>query len=117
MSMVFCLIAILLGLWISFLNWYCFYLTFIKKEKSPSWIPFLAGIFLFIGLYFLPGYPTRKIAWVSFLIDWGSIPGVGHTIFYHIKRIWLQSIFTRRRLKAKQKGGALADAAGDEQKK
>ncbi|CAM4204658.1 hypothetical protein ACAN107058_23725 [Paracidovorax anthurii] len=38
---------------------------------------------MFFGFYFFPGNPMSKFAWVAFLLDWGSLPGVGHAIVYH----------------------------------
>jgi hypothetical protein len=43
----------------------------------------LGGILVFLGFYFFPGNPMSSLAWLAFLIDWGSLPGIGHAIVYH----------------------------------
>jgi hypothetical protein len=85
MMTIFCSGLISIGLWLTYLNWRCFYLAFIKKAHSSSWIPLLAGIFLSLGFYFFPGNSVKNLAWIAFLIDWGSLPGISHAIFYHLK--------------------------------
>jgi hypothetical protein len=86
MMYVLCSGMILVGLWLACLNWHCFYLAFIKKVYSPSWIPLLAGILLFLGFYFYPENSMSSFAWGAFLVDWGSVPGICHAILYHLVR-------------------------------
>ncbi|MEJ8292151.1 hypothetical protein WKI45_04940 [Delftia tsuruhatensis] len=69
-------VIILCGLWIISMNWYVFYIGFIRKRKSPSWIPLLGGVFLFFGLYFFLDKGRENMAWIAFFIDWGSVPGL-----------------------------------------
>ncbi|MEN5181276.1 hypothetical protein ABE501_16015 [Comamonas testosteroni] len=78
-----CFLSLLIGVWIAFLNWRCFYIGFIKREYSPSWIPLVGGIFMFLGFYFFPKNPIDHLAFIAFLLDWGSLPGIGHAIIYH----------------------------------
>ena len=78
-----CALLLLVGTWLVFLNWRCFYVAFIKKQPSPSWIPLLGGILMFLGFYFFPNNSMSSLAWLAFLLDWGSLPGIGHTIVYH----------------------------------
>ena len=83
MMNILCVFSLLIGNWLILLNWRCFYMAFIKKQPSPSWIPLLGGILAFLGFYFFPGNPMSSLAWLAFLIDWGSLPGIGHAIVYH----------------------------------
>ena len=85
MMAVLCTVSILIGLWLAFLNWRCFYLAFIKKTYSSSWIPLLAASLLFVGIYFYPNNPMQNLAWLTFFADWGSVPGIGHAIYFHWK--------------------------------
>lgn len=39
--------SFVIGMCLVFLNWCCFYVGFIKKESSPSWIPLLGGACFF----------------------------------------------------------------------
>lgn len=78
-----CFLSLLAGIWIAFLNWRCFYVGLLRKENSPSWIPLLGGIFMFLGFYFFPGNTAKHLAFIAFLLDWGSLPGIGHAIVYH----------------------------------
>ena len=74
---------LIIGLWISFLNWQCFYKGVLLKKKSSSLIPFLGGIFLSIGIW-TTFTQFNHFWWLSFFIDFGSIPGVGYNIIYRI---------------------------------
>ncbi|WP_353233366.1 hypothetical protein [Diaphorobacter ruginosibacter] len=78
-----CTLSLLVGIWIALLNWRCFYIGLVKKAYSPSWIPLLGGIFMFLGFYFFPNNPVKHMAFIAFLLDWGSLPGIGHAIIYH----------------------------------
>jgi len=82
-----CVIAICLGLWLVALNWYCFYKAFVQNEPSPSWIPLLGGVLLCLGFYFYPGNSYKKWSFLAFAIDWGSVPGLLHAAYFHVRRI------------------------------
>ena len=79
-----CALLLLVGTWLSFLNWRCFYVAFIKKQPSPSWIPLLGGMLAFIGFSLFPNNPMSSLAWLAFLLDWGSLPGIAHAIVYNL---------------------------------
>lgn len=83
MITIFCSLSILIGVWIAILNWRCFYLGFVKKEYSPSWIPLFGGGLMFLGFYFFPDNHFKHLAFFAFFLDWGSFPGIGHAIIYH----------------------------------
>lgn len=83
MVQVFAIASLAFGLWISLLNWRCFYVGFVLKKPAPSWIPALGGAFMFLGFFFLPGNPLSSMAWIAFFVDWGSIPGCLHAALYH----------------------------------
>ena len=38
---------------------------------------------MFLGFYFFPNNSMKSLAWLAFLLDWGSLPGIGHAIVYH----------------------------------
>lgn len=78
-----CALLFLVGTWLVFLNWRCFYVAFIKKKPSPSWIPLLGGILMFLGFYLFPDNLLSSLAWLAFVLDWGSLPGIGHAIVHH----------------------------------
>jgi len=78
-----CVFLFVIGIWLAFLNWRCFYVGFVKKEDSPSWIPLLGGVCLFLGFFFFPNNPKSNYAWLAFLLDWGCLPGFVYSIYYY----------------------------------
>jgi hypothetical protein len=83
--LVFATASLAVGVWLSLLNWRCFYVGFFLEKPVSSWIPFLGGILMFLGLFFLPGNPLSAFAWIVFFLDWGSIPGCVHAAYYYSK--------------------------------
>jgi len=73
-------------LWLTALNWQIFWKRHIcKATDTPSWIPFLAGILGAIGLLVIPlGFTA--FWWIPFFLDWGSLPGIGYSIWWHLAR-------------------------------
>jgi len=84
MKNIVCFLLLLVGSWLMFLNWKCFYTGFVKKQPSPSWIPLAGGGFVFIGICIFPSNSMNNFAWLVLFIDWGCIPGIGHAILYHV---------------------------------
>ena len=64
------IIAILLGGYISLMNWMMLYLS-IKKKKFHSSVPFFGAIFLGSGLAYFES--TRNYAVLSVIADWGTL--------------------------------------------
>ena len=79
------LVLFIVGLWLISLNWICFFHIFIKKDRSPSWIPVLPGLLIFLSIYLLPDNSVRHLAWFSFIVDWGCIPGITHALYCQFK--------------------------------
>jgi len=83
MKIIVCSLLLFIGSWLTLLNWQCFYIGFIRKQQSPSWIPLVGGWSIFLGFCFFPGNSISDLAWLAFFIDWGCVPGIGHAILYH----------------------------------
>ena len=75
------------GAWIIALNWSTVWIGLVGRQRAPSWIPLLGGVFGAIGLAILPLPGAHRLCWVPLLVDWGSIPGIGLTILFHLVRI------------------------------
>ena len=74
------------GLWIFVLNWIVFWKRHIKREAASSWIPLLSGCFLCVAFVIFPSNPYRRLWWIAFIIDWGSLPGLVFSIWHGFKR-------------------------------
>jgi hypothetical protein len=72
------------GAWIIFLNWSCVY-SALRKKKSSSWIPLLGAGLCATGLYQIPR--MHAYYWLPFLLDYGSVPGLAYTLYFHIRRL------------------------------
>jgi hypothetical protein len=46
----------------------------------------LGGMLAFIGFSLFPNNPMSGLAWLAFLLDWGSLPGIAHAIVYNLKK-------------------------------
>jgi hypothetical protein len=83
------LLAIIAGaafLWIAGLNWSVAWRLRIRKQPAPSWIPLLGGLLGSASLLIAPVPDVAALWWVPLLVDWGSIPGLLDTGFFHIRR-------------------------------
>jgi len=78
---------IILGAWIAMFNARVF-VALIKKQPAPSWLPLIGGLAGAVGVYMLPLPWARTFWWIPLLLDWGSIPGLTHAIFWHSRRVW-----------------------------
>ena len=74
----------LLGTWITFLNWDGIYHYF-KFKKHSSSIPLFGGLFLFISSVIIIKEPYKILSCIAFIIDYGSLPLMIHTIWFFIK--------------------------------
>ncbi len=79
-------IFILLGTYVSAMNWLCFYKGLIKKDKPGSWIPLLGAGLIIIGGNVCFSQEDAKWFYLALLLDWGSLPGILHAIIFHIFR-------------------------------
>ncbi len=74
------------GFWIFILNWMVFWQGYIKRKPAPSWIPFLSGCLICAAFLIFPSNPYRRLWWIAFIIDWGSLPGMGFSAWQILKR-------------------------------
>ena len=74
---------LLLSLWICALNATVPWKLFVRKVEAPSWIPLLGGVSGMFGLGVIPIELAHKLCWLPLILDWGSVPGILHTIIAH----------------------------------
>jgi hypothetical protein len=72
-----------LSAWLIFLNWTVFWRSHVQRIETPSWIPFMGGVAGGVGVLLMP-IDSSYFWLVPFLLDWGSIPGITYSIFFHI---------------------------------
>jgi hypothetical protein len=65
-----------------------FWSAFVRRRKSPSWIPIIGGLCGAISLAIVPLPGAKWWWWLPLILDWGSIPGILVSLIY---------IFTRSR--------------------
>ncbi|HEY6139557.1 MAG TPA: hypothetical protein VI670_17480 [Thermoanaerobaculia bacterium] len=70
-----------LGLWIIVLNWAVVWTAKVGRKKVPSWTPLLGGVLAAAGLALIPN--TSHWWWLPFLVDWGCLPGLVHTVLMY----------------------------------
>jgi hypothetical protein len=79
---------IVIGLYVSCMNWLIFINNDILKNKSSSYGLFIGGILLYIGISNLPD-PYNQYPYLGFLIDFGCIPwllvGLGFKIIKYCR--------------------------------
>lgn len=78
-------VFMLLGTWIILLNWNCFYSGVLRKRKASSWIPLIGALLWSLGISLWMGR-FDFYSWLPFLFDYGSIPGLAYTAYYHMMR-------------------------------
>lgn len=74
------------GVWLSALNAGVFWKVHVRKQEASSWIPLLGGVFGVFGLLLLPFEAVHRWWWVPLCLDWGSLPGIGHALLFHLFR-------------------------------
>jgi hypothetical protein len=62
------------------------WIWYIQKRRPPSWVPLVAGLSGAIGLWVLPVAAAHRWWWLPLVLDWGSLPGIGHALLYHLIR-------------------------------
>jgi len=71
-----------MGLFLILMNWWCV-IEAILGNKQSSWVPLLGGIFASLGMA-LFGEPYCDWWFIPFIVDYGSVPGVFHTLIWWI---------------------------------
>ena len=77
-----CLLAFF---WISVFNASVLWAS-LRRRPRPSWIPLLGGVLGTVGLLLMPLPSLHALWWVPLLLDWGSLPGLAHTVVWHAVR-------------------------------
>jgi hypothetical protein len=80
-------VLLLLSFWICALNANVFWKICVRKVEAPSWIPLLGGVFGVFGLGIIPLELAHRFCWLPLLLDYGSLPGILHTIYAHTARL------------------------------
>jgi hypothetical protein len=80
-------VLLLVSFWICALNAGVFWKLFVRKVEAPSWIPLLGGVLGVFGLVVIPVELAHKLCWVPLVLDYGSVPGILHTICAHLVRL------------------------------
>ena len=83
---VFAALCLLVAIWISILNWIVFWKRHILSLTSPSWIPLLGGVLGSLAILIMPLRQGKPWVWIPLLLDWGSVPGLGYSLFVHMVR-------------------------------
>jgi hypothetical protein len=81
-------VLLLLSLWICALNARVFWMVVVRKVKAPSWIPLLGGTFGVFGLVVIPVELAHRLCWLPLLLDYGSLPGILHSMIVHVSYFW-----------------------------
>ena len=82
------ILFLLAGVWVSLMNWVVFWTLYIKRTRAPSWTPLLGGLLVSMSILLAPLPDIWLWAWIPFVLDWGSAPGIGYTAWFHIRRTW-----------------------------
>lgn len=62
-------------------NWHIFVVG-IRGGNAPSWVPLLGGVAASLSCWLAPSPWLNENSLLPLLLDWGSLPGLGHTLFY-----------------------------------
>jgi hypothetical protein len=81
------LVFMIIGIYISIMNWAVFFNNYLFRKKWTSAIPLIGGLSAALGLICLPINGSWKYFWVPLLIDWGSIPVIIASLCCHYKSI------------------------------
>jgi len=74
-----------LGAWICILNWSVFWSGCVRRERTASWSPLLGAALLSLGLKAAPVHALNELWWLPFVLDWGSLPGLLYTAYWHVR--------------------------------
>jgi hypothetical protein len=81
-------VLLLLSCWICTFNARVFWKLFVRKVEAPSWIPVLGGALGVFGLGVIPIELAHRLCWLPLILDYGSLPGILHTIIAHTSFYW-----------------------------
>lgn len=73
---------------LSVLNAFVFWSVHVRKQSTASWIPLLGGVFGTISLAVLPLPEFKHFWWLPLLLDYGCLPGLTQTVFFHSTRVF-----------------------------
>jgi hypothetical protein len=68
------LALLIIGLFVSVMNWVIFVQNYILKKKLTSAIPLLGGLSGAIGIACLPIAGSSQYLWIPLIADWGCLP-------------------------------------------
>lgn len=80
-------VLLLVSFWVCALNAGVFWKLFVRKVNAPSWIPLLGGVFGVFGLGVIPVELAHRLCLLPLLLDYGSVPGILHTVYAHVIRL------------------------------
>ena len=85
-TQIFIYILLIVGLFISMMNWGVFF-SRIFSGSSSSHVIFVGGLLLMFGLMALPE-PYCRLWWLALLVDYGSVPWLLSGVFLLVKKIF-----------------------------
>jgi hypothetical protein len=80
-------VLLLVSFWLCAVNAGVFWKLFVRKVEAPSWIPLLGGMLGVFGLGVIPVELAHRLCWLPLLLDYGSLPGILHTVYAFVIRL------------------------------
>jgi hypothetical protein len=71
--------------WLAGMNWYARYLRS-RSVRHPSWIPVIGGLAGAVALTIIPSAALNRLWWIPLLADYGTVPGLLETLWFHWRR-------------------------------
>ena len=59
---------------------------FVLKERTPSFVPLIGGLAGVLSIMICPARAVHSWWWLPLLLDWGSVPGIAHALWWHTRR-------------------------------
>jgi hypothetical protein len=76
-------IVIIAGNW-----WIVMQGVLLRRKQVPSWIPIVGGVLACAACLLAPPPAVRRLWWVGFVADWGSLPGMTSTAVWFLKEAY-----------------------------
>jgi len=76
-------LMVLAGSFVMVMNW-AVIVQWMINGKHSSWVPFVGGSLVAMGMVIAPFAFLNKFWWIPFFADWGCVPGIGMTAFYFV---------------------------------